>query len=387
MIRDRSLETLRGLAALSVLLWHTMLGFFPDRSGIFPSLPTENALSGSLLYCLMNGTAAVGFFFVLSGFVLTRHYFVAGEPDFLLRNAIKRWPRLALPVVLVVLLSWALFHFSLYRFEEAAKYTQSPWLSRFAYAYAVPFKVDFLDALGQGLFLTFFRGDSYYDSNLWTMRYELIGSFMAFGMAFVIGPHANILTKLYLVAVIAVIIHFTTQEWYITFPVGVLMAVLLPDRTTRLPLWISLVGIAVALYLAGYSMVDRGVFHPMYIAFARPPSSIYVWTVAAVALIVSVSLNGRIRAILSTKVGTFFGWISFPLYLVHIPILCSVGCATFLWTLPWLPAPYPNVAAALATVVGSIVVAIPFAAINGHWLAVLNQWVRSGSARHELPRN
>lgn len=387
MDRDRSLETLRGLAALSVLLWHTMLGFFPSRSGIFASLPADKALNGSLLYGLINGNAAVGFFFVLSGFVLTRRFFLRGDADFLLRNAIKRWPRLALPVCVVVLLSWAFFFFGWYRFEEAAKFIPSPWLRLFAFSYQVPFHVDFLDALAQGLALTFFRGDSYYDSSLWTMRYEFIGSFIAFGLALLIGPRARILIALYLVAIIVVMIHFTEQLWYAAFPIGVLLAALLPDRTKGLPLWASTLGIVGAVYLAGYSKVDRGVFHPIYSALPSPPPAMYVWILAAAVLLVCVSLNDRIRQILSTRISVFFGWISFPLYLVHIPVLCSLGCATFLLAQQWLPTPYPNVVAALVTMAGSILIAIPFALINDRMLGLMNRWTQSLSTSRRLPRN
>ena len=376
MDRDKSLETLRGLAAVSVVFWHTILGLFPDWSGIFPALPAENALNGSLLYCLINGTASVGFFFVLSGFVLSRQYFIAGDANFLLRNAVKRWPRLALPVVVVVLLSWAFFYFGLYRYEEVANFTQSPWLSRFAYAYEAPFKIDFLDAVRQGLFLTFFRGDSYYDSSLWTMWYEFVGSFIAFGMAFLLGPSSSYLIRFYLVAISVVIIYFCATAWFMAFPIGVLVAATLPRQPKGLPLWASAAGIAGALYLAGYSRVDRGVFHPLFVAL-NAPEPIYIWIAAAVILLVSVLLNSHVRQLLSTRLGVFFGWISFPLYLVHIPILCSLGCATFLWAVPRLPAPYPNVVAALATVIGSVLAAIPLAMLNGWLLRLLNQWTQS----------
>ena len=103
---------------------------------------------------------------------------------------------------------------------------------------------------------------------------------------------------------------------------------------------------------------------------------LFVWFAGAAVLLMSVSLNTRIRNLLSAKIGVFLGWISFPLYLVHVPILCSAGCATFLWALPRVPAPYPNVIAALATIVGSILAAIPLAVFNDRLLFLLNLWVK-----------
>lgn len=374
--REQSLETLRGFAALSVLFWHITLGFFPARSGIFANFPAEKALNGSPIYGLINGSASVVFFFVLSGFVLTRRFFLDGNPTFLLRNSVKRWPRLALPVTSVVLISFALFHLDLYRFEAAAELTRSPWLSKFAYAYEVPFKPHFADALNQGLFRTFFFGDSYYDSSLWTMRIEFIGSFIAFGLAAVVGVRSHIMIRLLLVAIVIVLIKANAPLWYVGFPIGVFIASVLPERSNTLPLSASMSGLVIALYLAGYSMTDRGVFHPIVLIFGQIQST-YIWTAAAALVIVATLLNERMRALLGNRMGQFVGWISFPLYLVHVPVLCSAGCAMLLWTTPYLPTPWPCVAAALTTIVVSILISIPIALINDLWVRILNFAVRA----------
>ena len=163
-----------------------MLGFFPASSGIFPNFPVEQSLAGQPWFGLLNGGAAVKFFFVLSGYVLTRHYFQTRDDLSIARGVVKRWPRMAVPVIAAVLMSWALFALDLYRFTNVAPITGSDWLYKFAFAYQTPFVPDFWEALMQGAFLTFFRGDSHYDSSLWTMRIELIGSYVAFGLALVL---------------------------------------------------------------------------------------------------------------------------------------------------------------------------------------------------------
>ena len=155
----------------------------------------------SILVGLVNGPAAVTFFFVLSGFVLTRRYFKTGDVTIIARSAVKRWPRLAGPVLLTVLASWALFAAGLYCFQNAAGIIGSPWLEKFAFAYDTPFIPSFRDALEQGAFFTLFRGDCYYDSSLWTMRYELIGSFMAFGLALLLRPLENLAVCAFLVGI------------------------------------------------------------------------------------------------------------------------------------------------------------------------------------------
>src|SRR3981189_1343473 len=69
------LESIRGLAALQVLLLHFLAAFAPDL--VF-SLPATAAVAGyihlSPLYFLYDGSSAVYIFFALSGYVLTRSF-------------------------------------------------------------------------------------------------------------------------------------------------------------------------------------------------------------------------------------------------------------------------------------------------------------------------
>ena len=104
--KDASLEALRGFAAIVVVFWHSMLAFYPAASGVF-DFPLDQSLAGQPWFGLLNGRAAVGFFFVLSGFVLTRGYFQTNNDIAIARGAVKRWPRLAVPVLAAVLMpSW-----------------------------------------------------------------------------------------------------------------------------------------------------------------------------------------------------------------------------------------------------------------------------------------
>src|SRR6201982_1232216 len=126
--RDGSLEAIRGIAALIVVAWHSLLGFYPEHSGIFrSSWPDREQFTDHIWFGLFNGTAAVTVFFVLSGYVLTRKYFESGDDGILIRGALKRWPRLMGPVLIVVLASYFLFITGAYRFESAAKLTGSDW--------------------------------------------------------------------------------------------------------------------------------------------------------------------------------------------------------------------------------------------------------------------
>jgi peptidoglycan/LPS O-acetylase OafA/YrhL len=80
--RVPELDSLRGVAALTVLLWH--------YAAHFHAAPLSNLLRP--LY--MAGPYAVDFFFVLSGFVLSRVYLVGKRPSALSTNVARRIARM-----------------------------------------------------------------------------------------------------------------------------------------------------------------------------------------------------------------------------------------------------------------------------------------------------
>jgi peptidoglycan/LPS O-acetylase OafA/YrhL len=369
--RDRPLEALRGLAAMTVLLWHVMLGFFPDRSGIFPGSPMDRVLTGEVWFGLINGSAAVILFFTLSGYVLTRRYCLDRDDRLLLRGAVKRWPRLLGPVLASVLISWALFRLDLYAFEAAAEITGSPWLAKFAYAYATPFQPDLGEAVMQGALLTFMRGDSFYNSSLWTMRYEFFGSFGVFIAAFV-ATRCRIrpVRAAWIAACGAVAIAVSPN--FVPFVVGLALAMALPRERKAIPLPVAMVLIAAAIVLMGYSAGAGGVFAFASALPASAATAVYIHTVAAAALMVAVHHAGPVREALSGTWAEAVGDLSFPLYLVHVLVLCSAGSWLCVTTAGYAPHEAARWAGAAATVVVSIVAALPLIAFNGWWLARVN---------------
>jgi peptidoglycan/LPS O-acetylase OafA/YrhL len=372
--KDVPLEALRGLAAVTVLLCHVMLGFFPQWSGIFPDRwPAEAAMNGQVWFGLVNGGAAVTLFFVLSGFVLTRRFLMSGDQHIIVRGAVKRWPRLAGPALVTTLISWLLFKLGLYWFVQAGAMTGSPWLSKFAYAYVVPFEPFIWDSVLQGAFLTFFRGDSFYDSSLWTMRYEFIGSFVSFGLALLVAlfPKEARFLRVAVIAVVFALCVFASPL-YGAFPIGVALAAFLPERRNTLPGWTVAALILVAVYLFGFSGAKAGAFVP--IAWALKNNVVPAHILASALVIAAIELAPHtFRARLSNRFAERLGALSFPLYLIHVPVLCSLGCATLLWVGARLePGAYPNIIAAAATVIGSILAAIPLAYFNERWVSFVN---------------
>jgi peptidoglycan/LPS O-acetylase OafA/YrhL len=363
--RDVSLDAMRGIAALAVFGWHSMLAFYPSSSGYLDATPIGETARSQFWFVAVHGAGAVAFFFVLSGFVLTRLSLTTGRTDMLVRGLIKRWPRLAGPVLVAVLGSWLLFVLGGYFYASAAALTGSSWFARFGGALTgAPFQPSLVGAVLEGSVLTFLRGDSTYDSSLWTMAFEFYGSLMVYALAFLLAPRPALRTRLLVVGAAAIVCGAANPALF-PFVVGFALAAFLPLEAPRLPAAFAVVMTGLALLACGYTKGALGVYAPLTAIWPAWLPIPFLYAGAAAMLIVIGESWLGMRRLLSRPWGRICGELSFPFYLVHVPVLCSVGAYAFLLT---RSAP----AAIGATLVGSLAAAWGLALFSRWWLARLN---------------
>jgi peptidoglycan/LPS O-acetylase OafA/YrhL len=321
----------------------------------------------------INGAAAVSLFFVLSGYVLTRRFCLTGDTRILMKGAVKRWPRLMGPVFVTVMVSYALFYFHLYHYEQAAAVSGSGWLSFFGDAFfrlfAQPLTVAAVHlrgAIEQGAFFVFFRGDAMFDSSLWTMHPEFAGSLIAFGAAPILleARKSSALVTIGLAALVVVLLHFGAPNLE-AFPIGAAMAVLVP-RNAALPRSVAYPLLLLSFYLMGYPGRAVGA----YAIFAHLASLGMAATdpmvVGAAVMICTVETFPPVRRLFSGRLPAVLGELSFPIYLLHVLIICSAGSAVYLRA---------GAIPAIATVfVVTLIAAVPLVLFNNWWVAQVNGW-------------
>jgi peptidoglycan/LPS O-acetylase OafA/YrhL len=368
--RDEPLEAARGLAALVVVLWHLLLGFDPARPGALPGFPHALSWIGRPWYGLINGGGAVGFFFVLSGFVLTRRNLQRTDAAGLARGAIKRWPRLAGPVTVACLFCWVLFPLHLYRFQQAAAFSHSPWLAGFGYGMeGASVRPNAWHAFTEGAARTFFTGSTAYNSSLWTMRPEFWGSLIAFGLALALLHLPRPAAGAWLLGV-AWVACFCVDPWLANFPLGVALAALAAaGRLPRLTLPAAIALLAAAYASACYnenSRLDAAIWHHLH----APLPGATVYGLGAALVLVALEGSPALRQALSGRVPRALGRLSFPLYLLHLPILLSFGCMAYLGA----GAGHAGMAAAAAvTLPLTLLAAWPLARFDVWWTARVNR--------------
>jgi peptidoglycan/LPS O-acetylase OafA/YrhL len=360
MNKDYAAEGLRGLAAVNVFFAHFFLAFFPlGFVHFFPWVAqpgaqggiTEKLLSLPFLSALWNGRFPVCIFFVLSGYVLTRGFLRTGDASILRSLAFRRYFRLGIPIFASVMLAFTLARFGLYSIDPTVALTKSQWLARLSIS-----DLSLMHALKDGIWGVIFLGHDQFNTVFWTMRTEFIGSMAIFAYRLLAFPGRR--GALTAVVYVALAVALVPNDWpyYVAFLLGSHI-----DQWRRpMPKWMLYGAIAVAVYLAS---IDGS---PMFRLFNALPlddvARTALWSVLAGFIVVYAVRAGAFGAFLTSRPALFLGRISYPLYLIHAPIILSLGCGVFVVLIEHagLPRSLAAAGALLACLPASIGLAVLF---------------------------
>ena len=280
----------------------------------------ESLIATPFISALWNGSFGVCIFFVLSGYVLTRSFCATGNMKELQAGAIRRYVRLSLPILGSVLFSYILISAFGKPFLSTVQVTKSAWL-----ASQIPATPSLLGATRQGLFdALFYRDRNSYNGALWSMSVEFVGSMLIYAYRALagLGILNNIVGS---VIYIAITVVYAPDIW------PYLLAFLLGTHLNSLPRFKSRV-MATLLALSGLflgSYDGSPLFAPISTAHISPELAEMTTGVVGGALIVYAALGGAFDRILQAAVPQFLGRISFPLYLIHLPLIATLSCYLF----------------------------------------------------------
>jgi peptidoglycan/LPS O-acetylase OafA/YrhL len=293
--RLKFLDGLRGWGAVFVLLFHV----FSD------GLPVDVSLGERLRYLVpFNGGLAIFVFFVVSGFSLSVRYLADGDARSWLKIAAGRYLRLVIPIFSACLIVHVVMISGLVDppAERLPKF--SPF---FNFAPTIGHLLKF------SLFDVFFNynGLDTYIGPLWTMSVELVGSFVVLLAIVIVRPLPHrVLFLSGLASLILWLAPTETTAMLALFPLGAALA----DCFNRG--WIGAIPKSVAIVF-----LSIGCLAPMVL-----PYSVATWgLIVTLPMTLGCIAIPRIRDWLSGTVSAHLGKISFPLYLMHGPVLCFVG--------------------------------------------------------------
>lgn len=330
--RLSSLDGLRGVAAVVVLLHHSLL-VVPALAAPYFGQPIEPGLPALLvttpLHLLWAGTEAVYLFFILSGLVLglstdSRSFrWAAYFPSRMVRLYLPVIAAVALAVVVIAIVPRDGDH-------------ESVWLAR-------PFDGYPLQAILTDVMLL--GGTSTVVSPLWSLQWEVLFSLLLPLYIFVARRiSAAVQIPVYLaLATLGTYAGVAALKYLPMFGIGVALAAVwnrVGDRVGRMsrpvavPVWTVVIAGSLVLTVS-YWMVLPALGARMASTVTMP-----VTLLAVTALIIAAVHAGGLRAVLASRPVRFLGTISFSLYLVHEPLVIAIAelvdrpVLTVVWAVP-----------------------------------------------------
>jgi len=339
--RIRELDGIRGWAALVVLLFHVFWEGLGERFVALRSVFAAPFLNGDLAVCI---------FFVVSGAALSAPFHASMDRKLVVRSAIKRYPRLLVPIAAATLLVWLLSRFGLMHGPEAADILgRRDWLglnnvATVSSANALYFTTSgvFSGLSAQRNILPF----------LWTMPIEMVGSMLLFlylACKDVYGQKSRLLVAI-------IVMTFVASPYICCFFIGSLIV----DRQSQgaglrqllLNRWIAAAALLLCLLYSGLAVVFRN-------ELLRYPNAI----VAAAIVFYCLNIGWLSRCLSASRLSSLLGKISFPLYLSHYAVLGAVFSPLVVAYQAQLTLPVAALIG-LATVVIAILVAIAFSPVE-----------------------
>jgi peptidoglycan/LPS O-acetylase OafA/YrhL len=297
--RKGYLDGLRGWAALFVVFYHTTQCWSGDATvkplSYIPHVP-------QILLFFMDGRFAVYIFFALSGYVLSVGFFNSNSRSVVLELALRRYLRMTIPIFGLGLLVY------LYAETMQSALLEYSKQNGVALTFSFPYHATFSQIVWYGIAEVYMLPSSgpSFSPALWTMPYELRGSFILFGILLIAGRLGFLRVAGYAAFIgyswlhnmsefVAIssgmaIAHLSTQEWH--------------ERFRQSP--------------AGQLSAGLVLLCALTVAALREAEISAVLPYCAVAVLWACFTSNLLRLILTAPISIFLGRLSFPLYLMHM---------------------------------------------------------------------
>ena len=318
---------LKGIGAGIVYLCHFVFAFY---YGMFTIEPADCHLPGNLdiaiglspANILFSGNFAVRLFLVMSGYVLCLGYFKTRDKKRLVNGACKRYIRLLPPILISNVMICLLMMAGAFQNVAVAELTGSTWLAGFNRS--IP---NLLDAILEAVFGCFFVGTNQYNGVLWTIPFLFLGALLVYALAWLFGDKK----WRYLVYVPLGLALILTDY------AGVIWGFILCDvvqTQEKLMTWLKkqnwllilafLLGFYLSSYPSGGAHLEHSIYGIIPIVMVVP-----YHLAGAILMVGSVVCFEPLQKFFGLSIFGKLGKISYSLYLVHFPVIATLGCGLF----------------------------------------------------------
>jgi peptidoglycan/LPS O-acetylase OafA/YrhL len=208
------------------------------------------------------------------------------------------------------------------------------------------------------------------------MKLEFIGSIVVFLIAAFISL---VLSFNYLVtaSIIFLIWALSVNPYLVPFIAGIFLSAIVAKYKTKISLRFALSLLIVGVYLLSYLIPEKDF---SWVTLIQYPSliadniRIIINTIASVLIIFSIMANDLIFNKINGRFFSFLGKLSFPLYLVHTLVICSISSFSYITMHHY---GYKDelifIITFLITLSSSIMVSLPLIYMDSFWLKKINK--------------
>ena len=324
------LEGLRGVAAIIVVFCHLRnTCFIVEHESLYKSigqLPVGILKSFFInaIERLVDGNLSVWIFWVLSAYVISIRFFKPNQDynKILISSFSKRYFRLLIPVLVSVLFAWLLLQRGLLYHKQLAVVLgpRYSWLNNY-----YNFNANFPGALQSAFYETFFnfQASSSYNYVLWSIQNEFLGSLFIFGLFGVIRHNAN---RYILYGIILVVLLLLQMHWLCAFVLGYILCDY--DYSIKHHKYLDHIK-RIEGKLHAYNFIIL-VVSLLFVVFGKTIMTLPGIPGTLQSLILSVAIvyfcirNQYYRSFFASKIPLWLGKVSFGVYLIHWPVICSL---------------------------------------------------------------
>ncbi|CAA0257823.1 acyltransferase [Acinetobacter baumannii] len=316
MEKLHSAESIRGLACIAVVFSHLFGTFYPQLHSFYesklPKFAFAESVYNSPFAFLYSGTGAVFIFFVLSGYVLTLSSLKT--TDYFKRfkiSIVKRYPRLAIPALFSCLLMYLCLQVNV----DVSKTAEAIQI--------IKIQPNLFDAIYNGTVGAFATGDQRYNRALWTMRIELIGSFIIYIACLLQYKPALRHLFLLIIAIVSIKIPEQIQLGFYSFIIGHYFYFF----RNKIPEVLSILIFILGLYFCGAH--NNSASYSLFSSYLGEKTYEYLNFLGGILVVFAVLKSKIIDNILDKKPLIWLGKVSFAIYLVHLSLIYIICIPIF----------------------------------------------------------
>ena len=315
-----TLMYLNGRDAFGKLNW---IGTAANANGrLAHSISNFTVLSSNLM---INGNLVLHIFWALSAYVIFKKFFEYGTTEsMLISSSVKRYFRLMIPCAVSIFFSYIIYKAGLIYVTKLGVKTLQENL------YTIP--PTFIHALRTSVWSTLFNYDYYdsYNGPLWTIQREFYGSIFCFALFGVVGRNYK---RGFIYLLLFLCVGLLKMYWLNSFLFGYFLAdydftptnsLKVKQLIARINTWIDTHQLLTVFAVLCAFIVCKMIIYK-HIEWMDMINSFLCYLVILITFRIRV-----VSALMSRKVLTALGKVSFGIYVLHWPILCSFSSWLYL---------------------------------------------------------